>query len=360
MEELIFYLYIVLFTAANISKFFVIKNNLNHKRKKDEKENISVLIAAKNEEKNLYRLFNSLKKLNYPEENFEIIFVNDNSTDSTKKVAESFLSQFNNLKVVDAVNKKFPGKKGTIDFGIRNTNFSVVAVTDADCQPNENWLNSISSLIKNNDIIVGLAPINQSENFVNQLSSFENFRNSMLGIWFNKLGLTFSAAARNLAFKKEVYFNINGFEGITKSLSGDDDLLIQKAVKKGYKVFYSTDIEGIVHTDSQTNFKNYFNQKKRHLSTTPFYPFNIKAALFIWHYLNIAMIFCFFVGFIFPFYFILPIIKILNDIIFNSIFQKKFGYTFPLNKMIILIPLYETFLIINYFSSKFGKVVWKE
>lgn len=360
MEELIFYLYIVLFTAANISKFFVIKNNLNHNRKKDEKENISVLIAAKNEEKNLYRLFESLKKLNYPEKNFEIIFVNDNSTDSTKNIAESFLSEFKNLKVLDAVNKKFPGKKGAIDFGISNTKFPVVAVTDADCLPNVNWLNSISSLIKHNDIIVGLAPINQTENFVNQISAFENFRNSMLGIWFNKLGFPFSAAARNLSFRKEIYFNINGFEGITKSLSGDDDLLIQKAVKRGYKVYYSADKDGIVHTDSHTNFNNYFNQKKRHLSTTPFYPLKIKISLFIWHYLNIAMTFCFFVGFIFPYYFILPIIKILSDLIFNSIFQKKFGYTFQLNKMIILIPLYETFLIINYFSSKFGKIVWKE
>lgn len=357
--EIIFYIYLTIFIVANISKFFAIKNSLNNTIEENEDNFISIVIAAKNEEENLHILFESLKKLSYPKEKYEIIFINDNSLDNSKKIAESFLSELINLKVIDAVNKKYPGKKGAIDTGIKNAKYTIIAVTDADCFPSENWLKIISSSLIKNDLFVGLSPFIQRENLVNEISSFENFRNSMLGIWFHNLGFIFSATARNLAFKKELYFNINGFNGISKTLSGDDDLFIQKAVKNNYKVFYSTAKQGAVYSNSETDFENYFKQKKRHLSTIPFYSFKIKFLLFLFHYLNIAMLFTFFVGFFAPYYFILPVIKFSTDLITNKYFQNKFGYNFRINKLLVLIPIYEIFLIINYFQSKFGKVNWK-
>ncbi len=95
---------------------------------------MSLIIAAKNEEQNIYSLIDSLEKLNYPNENFEVIFVDDNSTDKTAELIQSRISNKNNYTLITADNKTIAGKKGALKIGIENAKNNFIVITDADCQ----------------------------------------------------------------------------------------------------------------------------------------------------------------------------------------------------------------------------------
>ncbi len=84
------------------------------------KPKLSLIIAAKNEEQNIYSLIDSLEKLNYPNENFEVIFIDDNSTDKTAELIQSRISNKNNYTLITADNKIIAGKKGALKIGIEN------------------------------------------------------------------------------------------------------------------------------------------------------------------------------------------------------------------------------------------------
>ncbi len=166
--EIIYLSYIISFvfllTAINIYKAFVYqigkKSNITFKQK------LSIVIAAKNEEKNINSLLNSLEKLNYPKENFEVIIIDDNSTDKTAELIQSRISDKNNFALIKADKKKFEGKKGALTIGIENAKNNFIIITDADCKPETNWLNAIAGgLDYGYDFVFGVAPIHTGKTF---------------------------------------------------------------------------------------------------------------------------------------------------------------------------------------------------
>ena len=230
--EIIYFSYIISFvfllTAINIYKAFVYqigkKSNITFKQK------LSIVIAAKNEEKNINSLLNSLEKLNYPKENFEVILIDDNSTDKTTELIQSRISDKNNFALIYADKKKFEGKKGALTIGIENAKNNFIIITDADCKPETNWLNAIAGgLDYGYDFVFGVAPIHTGKTFVEKLSAFENLKNSYLTIAAVGLNIPYSAAARSFGFRKTSFERIGGYSNTTETLSGDDDLLIREA-----------------------------------------------------------------------------------------------------------------------------------
>ena len=242
--EIIYLSYIISFvfllTAINIYKAFVYqigkKSNITFKQK------LSIVIAAKNEEKNINSLLNSLEKLNYPKENFEVIIIDDNSTDKTAEIIRERISDKNNFALIIADKKKFEGKKGALTIGIENAKNNFIVITDADCKPETNWLNAIAGgLDYGYDFVFGVAPIQTGKKLVEQLSAFENLRNTYLTIAAVGFNIPYSAAARSFAFRKTSFERIGGYSNTTETLSGDDDLLIREAIK--HKMLIGTVIE---------------------------------------------------------------------------------------------------------------------
>src|ERR1039457_3799263 len=143
--------------------------------------NISIVISAKNEANNIPSLLNSLKNIEYPENNFEIILVDDNSSDLTYYQADGFRNELPNLKVIKVENKKYPGKKGALAIGINNTVNDYILITDADCIVSPGWLQIYSEkFILGYDFLFGNAPFLNQPGFVNTISRFENLRTFLL------------------------------------------------------------------------------------------------------------------------------------------------------------------------------------
>lgn len=327
---------------------------------KSEKIQLSVIIAAKNEELNLDQLFIALENQNYPRDKFEVIFVDDNSTDGTFARAKEFSNRFPNFHLIKAEQKNLPAKKGALELGIGLSRFPFLLFTDADCSPQTNWLNAFSEKFSLNfDLIFGLAPFRFKNSFANHYFCFENFRTTVLttsSAWFK---LPYSAASRSLGIKRDVFNKLGGFTNTLQTLGGDDDLLIREAVKNNCKIGIVAAEDSLVFSNAQENFSNYFSQKRRHTATSFHYLRQHKLFLGVWHLANILAVDALFflpfypeAGFIF-------LSKILCDYLLVYTFQKKFNYKFSFGEIFFFQIMYESFVVFHFFSAKFFKVRWK-
>ncbi len=345
---LIINLLLLIYTKPKIRKNILLTNN-----------NFSIIISSKNEELNLPNTLNFIKRLNYNQNNYEIIFVDDNSTDNTKKIILDEIKNIENAKYLLAEKKVYSGKKGAIDLGIKNAKYENIIITDADCNVQPNLLNEINTLINNNvDFIIGLSPFYLNDNIISKLSCFENLRTNLMIIFSTKIKLPYTAVARNLCFKKKFYFEIGGFNSLQDTLSGDDDLLLREAINKKLKidVLYSKD--SFVYSYAKNSLKEYINQKLRHTSTSYYY--SLKQLIFptIWHVVNLLM----FVSPLFLiinwFYFIPFFVKLAIDIFIVKFNQSKFNYKFTLLEIIYLQIIYELLIIFKFPLSYFYKKRW--
>jgi cellulose synthase/poly-beta-1,6-N-acetylglucosamine synthase-like glycosyltransferase len=327
---------------------------------KNHEVKFSIIIAAKNEEKNLPFLFDSLKKLNYPADLFEIIIVDDSSYDNTPVLLKDFVESFDNIKSLKAVNKKFPGKKGALEIGIVNAVYPFIIITDADCRPQKNWLKSFEkNFLSGNEIVLGAAPLNYNGKIVSKISAFENLKNSILSFAAADAGFPYTAAARSFGFTKKAYEKLNGYSNTIETLSGDDDLIIREAVKKNLKIGTITSADAFVFSDAKENLNEYLKQKSRHTKTSLYYLPKHQALLAAWHLTNLFFLISPFLIF-FNFYFIfLFVIKFAGDFVYIKSLQKKFGYHFKNVEIIYLNIFYEIFLVIHFLNALFTKDKWK-
>jgi len=320
----------------------------------------SIIVAAKNEADNIENLISVLSKINYPQENYEVIIVDDNSKDETFQLTEKCVNKLDNFLVTKTVKKIYDGKRGALDYGISLAKHPNIVITDADCVPEINWLLCLSPNFNADcDFTFGIAPFYQYNKLVNKISCFENFRNSLLAISAANFGLPYTASARNFGFKKDAFEKIDGYKNTTETISGDDDLLLREAVKKGLKVCTLTSPGSYVYSETKKTFKEYFSQRARHTQTSFHYPFKQKLFLALWHLMNLVFLFSPVFIFISKI-FILPfLIKIIFDTATAVKYQKKIGYRFLIFEVIYLQFIYEIFLIVHIIKAKFGKIEWK-
>jgi len=314
------------------------------------KPKFSIIIAAKNEEKNIHPLLDSIAALNYPKDYFELIIVDDLSEDHTMDVIKQFNRVDINLKASSSEGKQFKGKKGALDIGIKEAKHDFIIITDADCRPLTDWLNFYSTYFeKGYDFLYGPAPFYQDKsNWVNELSCFENLRSSLLCAFFTNSGLPYSASARNFGFRKSAFHEAEGYTNTTETLGGDDDLLIREAVKRKLTIGFINNPNAAVYSFTKTNFKDYLRQKKRHTKTSLYYLPVHQLFLGTWHLMNLLLLFS-------PFF---PI-KLILDVFVVKKNLKTYNYRFSTIKIILFQILYEIFIIINFINALFGKDEWK-
>ncbi len=354
------YILIFLFILSSVSVY----NGFNIETKKNfalsTELMISLVIAAKNEEENINSLIDSLEKLDYQEENFEVILVDDNSTDKTFLLIESRIAGKKNYRLIKAEQKEFAGKKGALSIGITNAKNDFIVITDADCKPEFNWLKAMASKLDAGfDFVFGVAPIESGKTLVEKLSAFENLRNTFLTIAAIGLNIPYSAAARSFAFRKKSFKRIGGYSNTIETLSGDDDLLLREAVKSKMLIGTLIDPEAFVYSSAPKSFDQYFKQKHRHLQTSFHYLLKQKLFLGIWHLINLFSLISVLFIFISPVLALPFAAKIVYDLFIVIKHQQELGHKFKFYEVIYLQILFEIFLVINFFKSLSGKTEWK-
>ena len=234
---------------------------------------ISVIVCAKNEAENTKKFVPLLAEQDYPD--FEIILIDDASSDDTLEIFEEFEKQYPNIRLVKVQNNEafWGNKKFALTLGIKAAKKEYLLFTDADCYPtSKDWIKEMSSqFTMQKTIVLGYGAYNKiPKSFLNKIIRFETMLTAVQYFSWAKMGHPYMGVGRNLAYKKEEFFNVNGFIDHMKVRSGDDDLFINQAAKgKNTTICFSKD--SFTYSEPKTSYKEWFVQKRRHVSTAGFY-----------------------------------------------------------------------------------------
>ncbi|WP_299013799.1 glycosyltransferase [uncultured Polaribacter sp.] len=253
----------------------------NKKEKKEHLElPISVIICAKNEANNLKKFIPSILNQHY--NNYEIVLINDASSDNTASVMQGFKNSHPKIKLINVENTEafWGNKKYALTLGIKTASYEHLLFTDADCKPvSKYWISEMSAKFSDKkSIILGYGKYKKAKGWVNLFVRYETLLTAVQYFSYAKLGNPYMGVGRNLAYTKTDFFKVKGFINHIKIKSGDDDLFIQDAANKE-----NTTI--CLHENSFTeslapkSFTDWFQQKRRHISTAPHYKTEHKLLL---------------------------------------------------------------------------------
>jgi glycosyltransferase involved in cell wall biosynthesis len=234
---------------------------------------ISVIVCAKNEEENVKAFVPLLLQQDYPD--FEVVLIDDASSDETLEVFEAFEKQYANIKLVKVQNNEafWGNKKFALTLGIKAAKYEYLLFTDADCYPaSTQWIKEMSSqFTTQKTIVLGYGAYEKIKNsFLNKLIRFETLLSAVSYFSWAKMGKPYMGVGRNLAYKKEEFFNVRGFMDHMKVRSGDDDLFINQAATAS-NITWCLSADAFTYSKPKTNLKDWFNQKRRHVSTASHY-----------------------------------------------------------------------------------------
>jgi len=234
---------------------------------------VSVVISAKNEHRNLIHFLPTILQQDYPD--FEVVVVNDQSTDDTEFFLKNLQQRHSNLKVVNIKNpiNFFKGKKFPLSIGIKSASNEHLLLTDADCKPATNqWIRQMIQPYQNEEtkIVLGYGAYREKSGFLNLLIRFETLKTAMQYFSFALAGMPYMGIGRNLSYKKSLFYQQHGFQKHYTIESGDDDLFVNNAANKhNTTVIISPDSKTI--SLPKTTFTKWIQQKKRHLTAGKHY-----------------------------------------------------------------------------------------
>ncbi|MCS6935010.1 MAG: glycosyltransferase [Chitinophagales bacterium] len=244
---------------------------------------VSVIICARNEAANLLRFLKIVLIQQYRQ--YEVIVVNDRSTDNTDEVLSEYAGRNDNLRVIRiaaGTEKKLPGKKDALLHGVEAAQYDTLVFTDADCRPaTTHWLAKlVGCYMHDTEIVIGYAPYEKRPTFLNKLIRYENMMSAMLYLGFAKAGLPYMGTGRNLSYKKHVIRNFRGFAAKPHLLSGDDDLVVNHAARYS-NTEICIDKDAFVYSEAKSTWSEWLQQKKRHLRTAISYKWFHATLLFL-------------------------------------------------------------------------------
>jgi Glycosyltransferases, probably involved in cell wall biogenesis len=242
---------------------------------------VSVIVCAKNEEENVKKYIPLLAEQNYPD--FEIVLIDDASSDETLEVFEQFEKEYSNIRLVKVENNEafWGNKKYALTLGIKASKKDYLLFTDADCYPtSKDWITAMTSqFTMNKTIVLGYGGYEKTErSFLNKIIRFETVLTAVQYFSWAKLGAPYMGVGRNLAYKRDEFFNVNGFIDHIQVRSGDDDLFINQAANKSNTTI-SYAPESFTYSKPKETYKEWFTQKRRHISTAEHYKFFDKLQL---------------------------------------------------------------------------------
>lgn len=284
---------LTLFYAAVISVLFVGLSRLRTATTSQQLP-VSVIIAARNEEHNIRKCLDALIDQQYPKELFEVVVVDDRSSDATADIVESFQEQVHNIKLIRILTSpsSMPPKKYALTRGIEASANDILLFTDADCIPPENWVSGMMNYFGDDvGVVAGYSPYVRNRGWLATFAQYENLKSAIGAAGSIGIGKAYMCVGRNLAYRKKVFQEVNGFETAKHSISGDDDLFLHTVRKRTtWKICYAISPPTFVPTNAPQNLKEYLNQKKRHFSAGAYYSRSSQVVLFFFHLANALLL----------------------------------------------------------------------
>jgi len=327
---------------------------------------ISVVIAARNEEDNLPVLLTAILAQTYPKNLFEVIIVDDFSTDNTQKNIHPFLNEFVRVIYPD-INKNYSSKKQAIEAGVMAASGELIVITDADCFPGPEWLQTIINFYAEKKAVFIAAPVKFAYEY-SPLQIFQALDFMVLqGITAASVSANFHSMCNgaNLAYTRETFVEVNGFNGIDKISSGDDMLLMYKIWRKHpQNVHYLKSKKAIVSTQPMPTWKDFFMQRRRWASKTIYYnDKRVSATLAFVYLFNLLFIVLIIASFYNPFYWVMVLGYWILKTIIEMPFVASVAKFYKEKKLLIYFPFFQPlhifYIVIVGLLAQLGKFEWK-
>lgn len=352
---------------------FIPKEKMNE----NELPFVSIIIAARNEEKNIGKCIKSLVSQTYPQNKFEIIVTDDHSTDQTVPVIKAFPQE--NIRVISLAdftgnNKINSYKKKSIETALKFAKGELIVTTDADCIAPQKWLETLVSFYKKQaPVFIALPVVFASADPKEKISKrlLKIFQSldfmTLQGITGASVYKKFHGMCNgaNLAYEKNVFYEVNGFEGIDEIASGDDMLLMHK-IQRIYpdKIMFLRSADVIVETQPAETLRDFMNQRIRWASKADKYTDKKIIAVLLLVYLLNAWIFilgisAFFFAKVFYLFLISVLVKTIAELLFLYPVAKFFGKQNMLWWFFPAQPFHILYTLVAGWLGKFGTYQWK-
>ena len=235
---------------------------------------VSVVLCAHNEGENLANYLQALLTQDYPE--YEVIVVDDGSEDDTRAIIEMYMTHDARLRMTFVPYGARVGstKKLALTLAAKAARYDFLLLTDADCVPESNgWIRSMMagfSHPSSTDIVLGFSPYFEEKGAINRLTRFDTLFNGLHYLGAAICGHPYMGVGRNLAYRKALFFESGGFTHLMTNRAGDDDLFVNHVATKSNTAVV-VNRESFTWSKSKRTLKEWWQQKRRHLSVSPAY-----------------------------------------------------------------------------------------
>ncbi|HUR30330.1 MAG TPA: glycosyltransferase [Saprospiraceae bacterium] len=221
---------------------------------------VSIVIAHKNHSHFVKQNLESINKQDYP--SFEIILIDDNSSEPEKNALHEIASGVEKVKVLQS---NASGKKAAINQAVHAAQYEYILCTDADCQPvSDQWIKKMVQSGRGGKMVLGYSPYIRKKGWLNKLLRFETVMTAMQYISWTWAGKPYMGVGRNMMYHRELFQTIDPYHK-DQLLYGDDDLWVQKAAHHTW-IKICDDAGAHVISEPAADIKSWWRQKHRHLS----------------------------------------------------------------------------------------------
>jgi glycosyltransferase involved in cell wall biosynthesis len=335
--QLIYYV----FVYGKVSRYRLPEENYNFPP-------VSVVLVTKDEQENLKERLPVILEQQYPD--FEVVIVNNASSDETEFVLKVFQKIYPQLKVVNLYSEapnKFLGKKYPLSIGIKSAKNDCVLLTNVNCVPNSLFwiMNMVRGLSQTRNTIIGFNFYEREKTLFNSLVQYDTIINAINYGGMALLGNPYKATGDNIIISREEFFNSGSFLSLYNVACGDMELYVNR-ITKGKKTSVILNEEAYIKTETPQSFSLWCRYKKRNIKTAYYYKFLDKLLVAIPSWTTLFFYATFVTLFLlnFPWQWILTgcILKFAIQIIF---FQNA-SKVLMKNNLCIFAPLFEIFFLV--------------
>jgi len=329
---------------------------------------VSIIIPARNEEKNIENLLNALLHQDYPRSNYEIIVVDDHSEDRTAEIIKLLSAENPSIRLVEMSKTKGKRyKKAAITEGIKVSKGEIVVTTDADCVMGNHWLSTVVAFFgaTNAALVSGPVVFSTQKSFFHKILQLEFAGLVGIGAAALRLKSPNMCNGANLAYRKDIFNEVDGYTGNDNLPSGDDEFLMHKVFEKyPESVFFLKNREAVVETPPPATFGEFLNQRMRWVSkSTQYSDKKITLLLALAYLFNLSMLvngLLAFTNILFLYVFIIQVAAkvCIEYLLYGGILE--FFNLKSLKKYIIAAqPFHIAYVLAIGILGNFGKYSWK-
>ncbi len=334
---------------------------------------VSIIVPVRNESEHIQECLRAILSQTYPHHLYEVIVVDDYSTDPTYRLAREV--EADNITVLDLskyfgnASEKIPNKKKALTIGIKNAKGQLIVTTDGDCLMSEQWLETMVNFYRDHKykFITGPVLLRPAKNLLTLFQQIDVI--SLLGITGGTIanGSPTMCNGANLLYEKKAFLEVDGYKGNTDIPTGDDIFLMQKIeMAHPDSIGFVRSMDACVYSQPEQRFSDFLAQRVRWTSKSTAFQKKSVTLILTFAYLFNLLILVFIPIAFQPFEMAwLPLVvafgtKFFFDFIFNigatGFFRRRI--------LLLLLPVFEPLHIIYIVCigvlGLSGKYTWKE